>query len=611
MYWLFVHVLIPDVVLKSFRNVAWLLIAGWGSSSYAAECWTDSDISILEETYASAVIYVWSPRMALSLLHADDVAEQARAAGLRFIPVVDSRVPEEEWRGALKAAETSRLSKLKYLSVLQRSTSLCADRLTDLDAYQHFPSVFMVHSGQMQAFKWTGAMNQDIWARAFYTGLAHQLPQVIADQPVSKPNPANQSVVMANAPPTAAMLNAAAVKTQVGESCIAANQFIALPPDLAGRGDDQTVALGAYERISPDGRFVLRSFSGKQLSAVSLIELPGPSVQQNHSDGKVVAITQTPLSNEAFPVQGSWRYIVDTNGQHYSFSNLLARQMQASPVFKGGMSGFYAAAAEVASTYPAKALGPIQIRSLSWPNADSASETVGEGMLTSRTIVVDPQKNHLLADSGRVNLCLNRLGIDGSLYSLPMISVDGQYFAALPQQPINSIPTMRVFGFGEDGRQCAPRQQFTSPSGKVTFGFTPDISNANRQLADLVYEYRGQTWWYASLAAKAFNIAPWDEPSADAKTSYRQKIIASAFPGMTRDGRVIYAATWQFCRNNACIDQAGYVVSDPYQSNAFQQHLIASTAKHDVFKIGSQCISPETVLRERSDFAKFHGIAVQ
>ncbi len=578
---------------------------------------------MLEKTQASAVIYVWSPRMVLSLLHADDVANQAKAAGLRFIPVIDSRVLEEEWRDALKSAERSSLSKLEHASILQKSLSLCASRLTGMDAYQHLPSVFMVHSGQLQATKWTGAMNPDVWARAFYAGLRQQKPDLTTEQPSVKQIFAKAPIDTANAPgpasasasafksSQAAVLNPVAPQQQVDEACVAANQFISLPPDLAGRGDDQSVALGAYERISPDGRFVLRSFSGKQLSAVSLIELPGPSVQGNQSTAKVVAITQTPLSNEAFPVQGSWRYIVDTNGEHYTFSDLLARQKLASPLFKGGMSGFYAAAAEVASTYPARPVGPIQIRSLSWPNPDSASDSVGEGMLTARTITVDPEKNRLLADSGRANLCLNRLGMDGSLYSLPMISVDGQYFAALPQRPVASVATMRVFGFGNDGKQCLPEQQFTSPSGKVTFGFTPDISTAKGQLADLVYEYRGQTWWYASHAAKAFNLAPWDEPSQDPKASYRQKIIASAFPGLTRDGRVIYAATWQFCSNNTCIDQAGYVVSDPYQSNAFQQHLLAGKAQPGSAKAAKSCIRVNSVLRERADFAKFHGVALR
>ena len=601
----------PDkVFLKALQCFAFLLIAVCGHNTFAADCWTDADLSALEKDQSRAVIYVWSPRMALSVLHAAEVASQAQAAGLVFIPLVDSRVPVKEWHQALQTAATLNVSKPAHQNVLQGSLKLCAARLTELDAYQHFPSVFMVHSGKLQQAKWTGAMNAAVWANAFRAGLQQQNPVSFTTPAALQPNQI-QIPATASASAIAAVVSPQPADTKTTESCIEANQFVSLPPELAGRGDDQSVSLGAYERISPDGRYVLRSYSGKQLSTVSLIELPEPSTQKNLPVSNVVRITQTPLSNEAFPVQGSWRYIVDTNGQHYTFRDLLVREKKATPYFKGGMSGFYAAAAEVASTYPANSRGPVQIRSLSWPNPDADSDTVGEGMLTARTITVNPEQHRLLADSGRANLCLGRAGIDGTLYSLPMISVDGQHFAALPQRPVNNVATMRVFGFGADGKQCLPRQQFTSASGKVTFGFAPDAAVAARQLADLVYEYRGQAWWYASQAAKPFNLAPWDEKPLDTNIHYRQKIIASAFPGVTRDGRVIYAATWQLCSGATCTDQAGYVVSDPYQSNAYQQHLLAGNAAQGDPKQTQGCIRVDAVLRERADFAKFHGIARQ
>ena len=607
----------PDkFFLKALQCFAFLLIAVCGPNTFAADCWTDDDLSALEKNHTRAVIYVWSPRMVLSVLHAADVASQAQLAGLLFIPVVDSRVPVEEWRQALQTAAILDVSKPGHHDVLPASLTLCAARLTDLDAYQHFPSVFMVHSGQLQRAKWTGAMNAEVWANAFRIGLQQQNP--VSFTPLAGLNSDHiQTPVMtaSNAIAEAITSHSTGLKTQIEGGCIEANQFVSLPPELAGRGDDQSVSLGAYERVSPDGRYVLRSYSGKHLSTVSLIELPAPSTQKNQPGANVVGITQTPLSNEAFPVQGSWRYIVDTNGQHYTFSDLLLRQKQAAPHFRGGMSGFYAAASEVATTYPAKTRGHIQIRSLSWPNPnpnpDADSETVGEGMLTARTIIVNPDQHRLLADSGRSNLCLGRAGIDGTLYSLPMISVDGQHFAALPQRPVNNVTTMRVFDFGADGKQCLPKQQFTSPSGKITFGFASKTLDPAQQLADLAYEYRSQVWWYSSHAAKPFNLAPWDDKPLDSKIHYRRKIIASAFPGLTRDGRVVYAATWQLCSGATCTDQAGYVVSDPYQSNAYQQHLLADNAVQDNFKNAQGCIKIDSVLRERADFATFHGIALK
>ena len=371
-------------------------------NTFATACWTDSDLALLEKTQTNSVVYVWSPRMALSVLHANEVAQQANAAGLKFVPLVDGRVSESEWRAALQAA--SNASGLP--SRLKASQSACATRLVELDAYQHFPSVFLVRSGELQAQKWTGAMNPSHWAVAFKADLKSSIStpgSAGGAGPTHDARPLTSVPVKELVTEAAAALSIAS-SSLVSKSCIAANQFIALPPGIAGRGSDQSVSLGAYERISPDGRFVLRSYSGKDLSTVSLIELPAPSTQEataaSHIGTTVVAITQTPLANEAFPVQGSWRYVVDTNGEHYTFGDLLKRQKQATPSFQGGMSGFYAAAAEVGSAYPARTSRPIQIRSLSWPNASGDSETIGEGMLTSRTIVVDPVQNRLLGDSG-------------------------------------------------------------------------------------------------------------------------------------------------------------------------------------------------------------------
>lgn len=42
-----------------------------------------------------------------------------------------------------------------------------------------------------------------------------------------------------------------------------------------------------------------------------------------------------------FPsVQGSWRYLVDPDGQHYALADALQRGQNACPLFKGGMTAF-------------------------------------------------------------------------------------------------------------------------------------------------------------------------------------------------------------------------------------------------------------------------------
>ncbi len=96
-----------------------------------------------------------------------------------------------------------------------------------------------------------------------------------------------------------------------------------------------------------------------------------------------------------------------------------------------------------------------------------------------------------------------------------------------------------------------------------------------------------------------FNLAPYyDSP--------RTELLASAFPGMTQDGRIIYGATLQDCPLDPakpCVDKVGYVTSDPFQSNAYQAFLQRHTGD-----ARRQCITHGDVARERAAFAKLHGL---
>jgi hypothetical protein len=543
----------------------------------AVACFNDVKLDLQtrpSQVGQGTLLYVWSPRMVLSATQAHLAADAAKAAGLTFVPLVDGRLPADEWQSALR---TLAAAQPKDAEALATTEPLCSPKLVENDAYAHFPTAFVVKSGEMHPNRLIGAMPEQFWAQ----GIQERL-------------------------------------NQTSQQCIPQNQFIALDPELAGLNDDNQVALGAYERISPDGRYVLRSYSGKKLSAVSLVELPGPpGLSALVGQVSRQKIFSTPFSNEAFPVQGSWRYLVDTNGDHYTFNSVLGNKYNGKVVFSGGMDGFYAAASEVGGNYPQLDTQPVVIRSLSWPNANASGSATenrqGEGMLTARTITVDALKQNVVADSNRVNLCLNRLAQDGAMYALPMISVDGQEFAALPQNPVAGVPTMRIFGFGADGKQCEPRGQFTLQSGKVIFGF----SNKSKKHADVAYEYRGQVWWVqrdnSATSLPALNLAPWEDPAfKPTKTSPAYKdVTASAFPGFTRDGRVIYAANWKRCDGSLardCKQEGGYVVADPYQSNAYRNQLLQSKAS-TLNNTPKSCITVQDVAAERSAFAAFHGIS--
>jgi hypothetical protein len=104
-------------------------------------------------------------------------------------------------------------------------------------------------------------------------------------------------------------------------------------------------------------------------------------------------------------------------------------------------------------------------------------------------------------------------------------------------------------------------------------------------------------WWYSRALKRDFNLSGLERPH-----------LASAFPGVTRDGRVIFGATWfvknepsadcgSFARpSGACVKQTGYIVLDPYQ----QPEVKAAS--------GRACITREQVRSQQAAFARFHNL---
>lgn len=370
-------------------------------------------------------------------------------------------------------------------------------------------------------------------------------------------------------------------------SCIPAVSYLPLDTAVVGTDSNGLPALGAYERISPDGRFVLRSFSGARLGEVSLMELPpGP-------DGRIRAY-RTPLSNEAFPVQGSWRYLVDVDGRHFRLRDVLESQTGAQPLFKGGMRGFYAAASELdGRDAPDPSL--IWIRSMSWPQGDRSGQ--GTGPLQVRTLSVrdDGRAAELVSDTGPQFICGARQAVDGGVYTLPMIAVDGLEFSAIPINPRVGEPSMRVYGLssqvpGSD-HDCGLRLDLKASPGKAVFAFPGSASGM------LAYTDNASVYFVDRrplLQDQVFRID--DE---------RSQVLASAFPGFTRDGRIVFGASWHDCTaEGRCEGRAGYVVADPYQNADYRQQVKRLGLMPD-----KVCITHADVQRERLRFASERGLA--
>ncbi|WP_157559265.1 hypothetical protein [Hydrogenophaga crassostreae] len=370
--------------------------------------------------------------------------------------------------------------------------------------------------------------------------------------------------------------------------CIDAVSYWPLDASQVGQDSQGVPALGTYERVSPDGRFVLRSFSGRKLGEVALIELP---LEQHQP----MRFYKTPLRNEAFPVQGSWRYLVDVDGRHFRLAEMLQLQLAAQPAFKGGMSGFYAAASELKSQIPGSDGPLIWIRSMSWPQGGRQGQ--GTGPLQVRTLGLRDSGGQVevVRDTGAQFICGARNVSDGNVYTLPMISVDGLEFSAIPISPAQGAPSMRVYGLGGQAlatqHPCDLRADLQATPGKAVFGF----SESGRP-AMLAYTHNGSVYFVDrrdEAKGQAFQVE-------DLKT----RVLASAFPGITADGRIVFGATWQTCGpEGACKVQAGYVVADPFQNRDYRQHMASQGAG-----LPRACVTRGDVRKARSDFAAQHGI---
>ena len=122
---------------------------------------------------AKALLYVWSPRMVFSAVHAHEVQQEAQALGLRFVPVHDGRLSAEEVAQAL-AVLPHKLQKQQnlvpgsaapqlYSHPLQMSMPLCAPSLVERDAYRHFPTAWVVQQGGFHPVPLVSAMPPHFW----------------------------------------------------------------------------------------------------------------------------------------------------------------------------------------------------------------------------------------------------------------------------------------------------------------------------------------------------------------------------------------------------------------------------------------------------------------
>ena len=139
------------------RITVWAAIAVSMALNVAhAECFSDTSWQQLQNQSQQqpALLYVWSPRMVLSVQHAAEVASVAEQQGLRFVPVVDGRISAQEIADTLPAGH-----------LLQASPALCSPQLENQYAYRHFPTAWVVQHGTYHPQPLVSAMPPQWWRK--------------------------------------------------------------------------------------------------------------------------------------------------------------------------------------------------------------------------------------------------------------------------------------------------------------------------------------------------------------------------------------------------------------------------------------------------------------
>ncbi len=106
------------------------------------------------------LIYVWSPRMVLSVTQAHLAHQAAQQLGLDFLPLHDARLSSGERDQALQAAQRDHATSAQ---VLQGSLALCSSELINADALRHFPTAFVLTARGTHLLPIIGAMPKSAW----------------------------------------------------------------------------------------------------------------------------------------------------------------------------------------------------------------------------------------------------------------------------------------------------------------------------------------------------------------------------------------------------------------------------------------------------------------
>lgn len=388
--------------------------------------------------------------------------------------------------------------------------------------------------------------------------------------------------------------NSAQSAKAANDGCVPAAEYIPFAaPDWGDKDRADYQAPGYYQRMSPDGRFVIRSFSGAGLGMVSLLEI------KKSSNGELVAVPyKTDLANEAFALLSTFRFVVDIDGKHYQIKDIIESGPKAKSRFRAGAIGVYAASTELAGGKE----NDFTIRSIAWPGSGANDDSRGTGVLYMMESRVTKEPGDLATASAsasasdykvrsekRYELCKNLKNSEGRIYTTPMISISGDEFAARPLDPADKNPSMRIYKILPEGK-CEKVADLGVESEKAYFG----VNSAGKP-APLLFVNQGLHLWDRETDLR-FNLA-----------SSRKPFQITGFPSMTKDGRVMVAAKWNECPSEKdCKETHGYIRLDPNQSEDVLAYKSENPKRASWMK---KCILESEVRTVEQEQAQIYGLS--
>jgi hypothetical protein len=151
------------VQCKASKYITLIFIAISATNTTANACFGNENLqnmALRSGNDTSALIYVWSPRMVLSLTQAHLAQQAAQQLGLDFLPLLDARISNHERDQALLAAQRHHALSAQ---ILRGSEALCASALIDADALRHFPTAFVLSARGTHHLPIVGAMPLSAW----------------------------------------------------------------------------------------------------------------------------------------------------------------------------------------------------------------------------------------------------------------------------------------------------------------------------------------------------------------------------------------------------------------------------------------------------------------